>query len=155
MTVTWAGSISFVLMITDWFATSPRGPSTVSIDPDGACWSFSGLRVIELAAGGSVGFDSGEDEVFVLPLCGAAVVECEGEKAELTWRTSVFAGVTDRTLAPLTGRVQGLREWRSYRALGAATRGPAPLAPASAGWRGAFGQWRGYRRGGAATVGAR
>jgi GT2 family glycosyltransferase len=62
----------------------------------------------------------------------------------------VFAGVTDRTLAPLLGRFEGLREWRRYRAAGAATRGPAPLAPASAGWRGALGQWRGYRRGGAA-----
>jgi GT2 family glycosyltransferase len=62
----------------------------------------------------------------------------------------VFAGVTDRTLAPLLGRLEGLREWRRYRAAGAATRGSAPLAPASAGWRGALGQWRGYRRGGAA-----
>jgi GT2 family glycosyltransferase len=62
----------------------------------------------------------------------------------------VFAGVTDRTLAPLRGRLEGLREWRRYRAAGAATRGTAALAPASAGWRGALGQWRGYRRGGAA-----
>ena len=62
----------------------------------------------------------------------------------------VFAGLTDRTLAPLTGRLAGLREWRGYRAAGAATRRPAPLAPVSAGWRGALGQWRGYRRGGAA-----
>jgi GT2 family glycosyltransferase len=62
----------------------------------------------------------------------------------------VFAGVTGRTLAPLQGRLEGLREWRRYRAAGAATRGPAPLAPALSGWRGALGQWRGYRRGGAA-----
>ena len=48
------------------------GDWAVSIDPDGAGWSFSGLRVIELAAGGSVGFDTGEDEVIVLPLSGAA-----------------------------------------------------------------------------------
>jgi GT2 family glycosyltransferase len=62
----------------------------------------------------------------------------------------VFAALTDGTLAPLRGRAEGLREWRRYRAAGAATRGPAPLAPASAGWRGALAQWRGYRRGGAA-----
>jgi GT2 family glycosyltransferase len=62
----------------------------------------------------------------------------------------VFAGLTDRTLAPLTGRLEGLREWRRYRAMGEVTRGAAPLAPASAGWRGALGMWRGYRRGGAA-----
>jgi GT2 family glycosyltransferase len=60
----------------------------------------------------------------------------------------LFAGLTDRTAAPLQGRLRGLRAWRQARALGAATRGPAPLAPAGAGWSGALGQWRGYRRGG-------
>jgi len=82
------------------------GDWAVSIDPDGAGWSFSGLRVIELAAGGSVGFDTGEDEVIVLPLSGAAVVECEGEKAELTGRTSVFAGATDFAYAPRDAHVE-------------------------------------------------
>jgi 5-deoxy-glucuronate isomerase len=82
------------------------GDWAVSIDPDDAGWSFSGLRVIELAAGGSVGFDTGEDEVIVLPLSGAAVVECEGEKAELTGRTSVFAGVTDFAYAPRDAHVE-------------------------------------------------
>jgi GT2 family glycosyltransferase len=61
----------------------------------------------------------------------------------------VFAGVTDRTPAPLQGRLQGLRGWRAARALGAPTRGAAPLAPARSGWLGALRQWRGYRRGGA------
>ena len=60
----------------------------------------------------------------------------------------VFAGVTDRTVAPLMGRMQGLRGWRAARALGAATRGPARARPARSGWLGALGQWRGYRRGG-------
>lgn len=36
----------------------------------------------------------------------------------------VYAGVSDRTLAPLRGRVAGLREWRRYRALG---RGRRPV----------------------------
>lgn len=62
----------------------------------------------------------------------------------------VFAGATDRTAAPLLGRVEGLRGWRAARAAGAPTRAPAPLAAPSAGWLGALGQWRGYRRGGAA-----
>jgi 5-deoxy-glucuronate isomerase len=77
----------------------------VSIDPASAGWTYSGLRVVELAAGGSVGFDTGEDEVLVLPLSGSAVVECDGEKAELTGRTSVFAGVTDFVYAPRDGHV--------------------------------------------------
>jgi GT2 family glycosyltransferase len=33
-----------------------------------------------------------------------------------------FAGVTDRTLAPLRGRLRGLREWRAYRRAGAGRR---------------------------------
>jgi GT2 family glycosyltransferase len=62
----------------------------------------------------------------------------------------VFAGVTDRTTAPLRGRLEGLHAWRTARAAGTTTRAPAPLAAPSAGWLGALGQWRGYRRGGAA-----
>jgi GT2 family glycosyltransferase len=38
-----------------------------------------------------------------------------------------FAGVTDRTLAPLRGRLKGLREWRSYRDAGSGRR-PVELA---------------------------
>jgi GT2 family glycosyltransferase len=34
----------------------------------------------------------------------------------------VFAALTDRTLAPVRGRLQGLREWRAYRSAGAARR---------------------------------
>jgi len=50
---------------------------------------------------------------------------------------SLVAG-TERTLAPLRGRVQGLREWRRYRSAGAAHRGPARLA----GLRGARAAWQ-------------
>jgi len=40
----------------------------------------------------------------------------------------VFAAVADRTLAPLRGRLRGLREWRTYRATGTGRRA-VPLAP--------------------------
>ena len=49
-----------------------------------------------------------------------------------------FVALTDRTLAPLRGRLTGLREWRAYRRAGAATRGPAPLATPT----GPLGAWR-------------
>jgi GT2 family glycosyltransferase len=39
-----------------------------------------------------------------------------------------FAGIADRTLAPLRGRLRGLREWRAYRRAGAGRR-PVELAP--------------------------
>lgn len=40
-----------------------------------------------------------------------------------------FTALTDRTLAPVRGRVSGLREWRTYRARGHDRR-PVALAPA-------------------------
>jgi GT2 family glycosyltransferase len=55
-----------------------------------------------------------------------------------------FVAATDRTLAPLRGRVAGLREWRTYRRAGTATRGPAPLA-APTGPLGAWRQRKAYR----------
>src|SRR5207237_2900628 len=39
-----------------------------------------------------------------------------------------FVGITDRTLAPLRGRLRGLREWRAYRRAGS-NRQPVELAP--------------------------
>ena len=56
-----------------------------------------------------------------------------------------YAAVTDRTLAPLRGRLKGLREWRTYRRAGATTRGPVELAP-TRGLRAALGRrsaWQG------------
>jgi GT2 family glycosyltransferase len=38
--------------------------------------------------------------------------------------------ITDRSLAPLRGRLAGLREWRQYRRAGAPGRRPVDLAPA-------------------------
>ena len=40
----------------------------------------------------------------------------------------VYAAVSDRTLAPLRGRLRGLREWRRYRRAGAGRR-PVDLEP--------------------------
>jgi 5-deoxy-glucuronate isomerase len=81
------------------------GEWSVSIDPGDAGWRYSGLRVVELAAGQVITFDTGEDEVLVLPLAGSAVVECDGEAAELRGRRSVFDGVTDFAYAPRDARV--------------------------------------------------
>ncbi len=58
----------------------------------------------------------------------------------------VVAGVTDRTLAPLRGRVQGLRSWPRDRAAGRAMRRPVALA-AVQGPRRALQRRRDARRG--------
>jgi GT2 family glycosyltransferase len=49
-----------------------------------------------------------------------------------------FVALTDRTLAPLRGRVTGLRAWRRYRRTGAAARRPIALDPPT----GPLGTWR-------------
>jgi GT2 family glycosyltransferase len=58
----------------------------------------------------------------------------------------LFVALADRTLAPLRGRIAGLREWRAYRAAGAPGRAPAQLMPAT-GWLRALRQRAAYERG--------
>ena len=41
----------------------------------------------------------------------------------------LYAAARQRTLAPLSGRLRGLREWRTYRRRGRADRRPVDLAP--------------------------
>jgi GT2 family glycosyltransferase len=54
-----------------------------------------------------------------------------------------FASVTGRTLAPLRGRLAGLREWNRYRSAGAAHRRPLRLRRAM-GFRRALERHRRY-----------
>jgi GT2 family glycosyltransferase len=57
----------------------------------------------------------------------------------------VYAGLADRTLAPLTGRLRGLREWRALRAETAGRRAEVQLAPAWRGWLSSLRMSRAYR----------
>ena len=77
----------------------------LAIAPEDAGWTYSGLRILELEAGGATTFDTGEDELIVLPLAGACSVGCDGERFELEGREDVFAAVTDFAYAPLDARV--------------------------------------------------
>jgi 5-deoxy-glucuronate isomerase len=72
----------------------------LAISPERAGWAYSGLRVLELAAGATTTIHTGHDEVIVLPLSGACVVHCDGEEFRLTGRSNVFARVTDFAYAP-------------------------------------------------------
>ena len=83
-----------------------EGPYRLVVTPKTAGWGYSGLRVLELPPGGSQTFDTGEDEMLVLPLSGGCRVRCDGVSFTLTGRAGVFAGVTDFAYAPLSSTVR-------------------------------------------------
>src|SRR6478672_11995040 len=73
------------------------------------------LRIVELE--GTETFDTGGDEVIVLPLAGSCVVTIDGSRFELEGRESVFSAVTDFAYAPRDARVEVLTpggNWSSY-----------------------------------------
>jgi 5-deoxy-glucuronate isomerase len=78
----------------------------LEITPERAGWGFSGLRVLELAAGASNAIDTGAHELVVLPFEGAATVTVDGEPFALEGRDGVFAAVTDVVYAPRDARVE-------------------------------------------------
>ena len=65
----------------------------------------------------------------------------------------VYVALTDRTLAPLRGRLAGLRGWRAMRAERRDTRREVELASARSGWLGALRQHRAYRAAGGQGAG--
>jgi 5-deoxy-glucuronate isomerase len=86
-------------------ATADDGFAVI-ITPDSAGWGFSGLRVLDLAQGDARAFDTGENELLVLPLSGACTVAVEGETFALDGREDVFAAVTDFVYVPRNARVE-------------------------------------------------
>jgi 5-deoxy-glucuronate isomerase len=76
------------------------------VTPETAGWAYSGLRIANLAAGGSISYDTGEDEALVVPLEGAARVICDGEMLDLAGRPGVFSGPTDFAYLPRAASVR-------------------------------------------------
>ncbi|MFI0372517.1 5-deoxy-glucuronate isomerase [Actinomadura sp. 1N219] len=86
--------------------TAAEGPYALAVTPESAGWAYSALRVLELPAGGSHEFATGEFETIVLPLAGSCTVECDGERFELAGRDDVFSRVSDFAYAPRDARVR-------------------------------------------------
>jgi 5-deoxy-glucuronate isomerase len=82
------------------------GDFELVITPESAGWGYSSLRVLTLPAGGSAEFETGSDEMVLLPLSGSCTAETEGEKFELTGRRSVFSRVTDFAYLPRDASVR-------------------------------------------------
>jgi 5-deoxy-glucuronate isomerase len=84
------------------------------VTPESAGWGYSSLRVLELEPGRAATFQTGDDEMIVLPLSGSCVVECSGSDESgadysvvfvLAGRTGVFSRVTDFAYVPRDARV--------------------------------------------------
>ncbi len=78
-----------------------HGSYTLDVTPERAGWRFSGLKVLELPAGGSQELSTGQDELLVLPLSGSCTVTVEGRTYELAGRPDVFTAVTDYLYVPI------------------------------------------------------
>jgi 5-deoxy-glucuronate isomerase len=77
------------------------GTDPVSLTPDAAGWSFTGLQVLSLAPGVERSIATGGAEACVLPLSATGVVVgCDGDRFSLAGRSSVFARVTDFAYVP-------------------------------------------------------
>jgi 5-deoxy-glucuronate isomerase len=86
-------------------ASTADGTYSLVVTPERAGWTYSGLRVLNLPAGGAHAFVTGEDEMAVLPLSGSCTVECEDQTFQLEGRSDVFSRVTDFAYVPRDAEV--------------------------------------------------
>jgi 5-deoxy-glucuronate isomerase len=86
--------------------STAEGPWSLRITPEQAGWAFCGLQVLELGPGDAHSFASGTDELLVLPLAGACVVECESRRFELAGRDGVFGAASDFAYVPRDAEVR-------------------------------------------------
>jgi 5-deoxy-glucuronate isomerase len=79
--------------------------TTVHVTPETAGWGFSGLAVLDLAAGETATWSTGDAETLVLALSGSCRVTLEGETLEVEGRRDVFAGPSDFVYVPRDAEV--------------------------------------------------
>ncbi|MCW2898322.1 MAG: iolB [Streptosporangiaceae bacterium] len=72
----------------------------LEVTPEAAGWDYSALRILQLGAGGSATFETGEFEILVLPLSGSCTVSCDGRAFGLDGRADVFSQVSDFAYVP-------------------------------------------------------
>ncbi|MBE1591012.1 5-deoxy-glucuronate isomerase [Nonomuraea angiospora] len=86
------------------FGKAANGPWSVEITPSLAGWTYSGLRIVDLADT-PVSFDTGDEETLVLPLSGSCTVTTSAATFELAGRPSVFSGPSDFAYVPIGSHV--------------------------------------------------
>jgi 5-deoxy-glucuronate isomerase len=73
------------------------------VTPADCGWAYCSLRVLDLGPAGQASFETGPDEMLVLPLAGGCTVTADGEQIALRGRPDVFrsdSGVTDFAYVP-------------------------------------------------------
>jgi len=103
-------------------------PYEVCVTPESAGWRYSSLKIISLDPAGTHAFETGTDEVIVLPLSGSVTVQVAQTDWKLDGRASVFDGATDLVYVG-TGQRVTLRSERGGRfaLCGARVHGSMPL----------------------------
>jgi 5-deoxy-glucuronate isomerase len=76
-------------------ALAGSAPYELDVTPESAGWGYSSLKIISLEPQASHRFETGSDEVIVLPLSGSVAVDVDDAHCELDGRASVFDGPTD------------------------------------------------------------
>ena len=104
------------------------GPYVLEVTPESAGWGYSSLKIISLEPESSHRFDTGSDEVIVLPLSGSVAVDVADAHCELDGRGSVFDGPTDLVYVG-SGQTVNLRSAAGGRfaLCGARAQSAAPL----------------------------
>lgn len=80
--------------------SAQAGAFSLVVTPERAGWTYCGLRVLELAPGAAHTWQTGDDELLVLPLSGSCCVTCDGESFGLRGRPAVFSRVSDFAYVP-------------------------------------------------------
>ncbi len=76
------------------------------VTPESAGWTYSGLVVVDLEAGGSTTWPTGPAETLVMSLSGSCTVTCEGETLTVEGRRDVFTGPSDFVYVPRDSEVE-------------------------------------------------
>ncbi|HTZ93734.1 MAG TPA: 5-deoxy-glucuronate isomerase [Streptosporangiaceae bacterium] len=80
--------------------SSPAARFELEVTPASAGWAYSSLRVLSLAPGERLSFETGPEEMIVLPLSGGCTVTAGGAGLELAGRSNVFSQVSDFAYVP-------------------------------------------------------
>ena len=86
--------------------TLARPGYTVDVDSQRAGWSYCGLKVFTLPAGGSIKLQTGTAEAAILPLAGSCVVEIEGKRFDVDGRDDVFSGIAGFAYVPIDAELR-------------------------------------------------